>query len=165
MRNRWYFADIGTVLSKRPNAVAIINGTREDSAITGRVLFHQMRDGVLVRAEIVGLPEGDGECKSPVFAFHIHSDSSCRDAMGKNAQGHYDPDDCPHPYHAGDLPPLFGANGKAFNMFLTNRFKVTEVIGKTVIIHGGVDDFTTQPSGNAGEKIACGAIMPMMRAN
>ncbi len=165
MRNRWYFADIGTMLSKRPNAVAIIKGTRADSGITGRVLFHQMRDGVLVRTEVVGLPKGEDDCNSPIFAFHIHSDKSCRDVMGEDAKGHYNPKECLHPYHAGDLPPLFGVNGKAFNMFLTNRFKVAEIIGKVVIIHSGVDDFTTQPSGNAGDKIACGDIMPMMRAN
>lgn len=165
MRNRWYFADIGTVLSKRPNAIAIIKGTQEGSAITGRVMFHQMRDGVLVRAEIVGLPIGDDACDSPIFAFHIHNDKNCRDATGENAKGHFNPDGCSHPYHAGDLPPLFGADGKAFSMFLTKRFKVKEVVGKTVIIHDGIDDFTTQPSGNAGEKIACGQIMPLMRAN
>lgn len=164
MRNRWYFSDIGMVLSRRPNAVAIIKGIQENSKITGRVLFHQMRDGVLVRAEIVGLPKGDGDCNSPIFAFHIHSDKSCHDATGENAQGHYNPEGCLHPYHAGDLPPLFGVDGKAFSMFLTDRFKVAEIIGKTVIIHSGVDDFTSQPSGDSGEKIACGAIMPMMRA-
>lgn len=43
-------------------------------------------------------------------------------------------------------------------MFLTDRFKVDDVIGRTVIIHDKPDDFTTQPSGNSGEKIACGII-------
>jgi len=61
------------------------------------------------------------------------------------------------------MPPLFGNNGRAVSIFLTNRFSIEEVIGKAVIIHGSPDDFTTQPSGNAGEKIACGIIRPVMR--
>ena len=72
---------------------------------------------------------------------------------------HYNPHNCPHPYHAGDMPPLFGTNGYAFLSFITSRFKVNEIIGKTVIIHSSPDDFTTQPSGNSGTKIACGVII------
>jgi Cu-Zn family superoxide dismutase len=72
---------------------------------------------------------------------------------------HYNPNNCPHPYHAGDMPPLFGANGYAFLTFVTSRFTVNEIIGKTIIIHSMPDDFTTNPSGNSGEKIACGVIV------
>ena len=75
-----------------------------------------------------------------------------------NAMSHYNPDGCVHPYHAGDLPPLFGNDGLALSLFLTNRFSVDEVIGRTVIIHDHPDDFVTQPSGNSGAKIACGVI-------
>ena len=168
MRNRWYFADIGSVLSRRPNAVAIMKGSDKYPEIKGRVLFHQMNDGVLVRAEIIGLPKGNGECKSPVFAFHLHEGKKCSgtelDPFADVGE-HFNPELYPHPYHAVDMPPLFGANGKAFAMFLTERFKVTEIIGRTVIIHAMPDDFETQPSGDAGEKIACGVVMPMMRAN
>ena len=63
-----------------------------------------------------------------------------------------------HPYHAGDMPPLFGEKGEAFSVFMTKRFRVDDIIGKTVIIHSMPDDFTTQPAGNSGEKIACGII-------
>lgn len=72
---------------------------------------------------------------------------------------HYNPDNCPHPYHAGDLPPLFGNRGIAWSAFLTNRFQVRDVLGKTVIIHASPDDFTSQPAGNSGKKIACGVIV------
>lgn len=75
-----------------------------------------------------------------------------------DAMSHYDPRGCAHPYHAGDLPPLFGNNSFALSVFLTDRFSVHEVIGRTVIIHDHPDDFTTQPSGNSGTKIACGVI-------
>ena len=76
---------------------------------------------------------------------------------------HYNPLGCPHPYHAGDMPPIFGAAGYAFSAFVTDRFTVRDVVGRSVILHGSPDDFTTQPSGNAGEKIACGEIMGRKR--
>jgi len=76
---------------------------------------------------------------------------------------HYNPNNCPHPYHAGDMPPLFGADGYAFLSFVTSRFTANEVIGKTIIIHSQPDDFKTQPSGDSGEKIACGVITPILR--
>ena len=56
------------------------------------------------------------------------------------------------------MPPLFSNKGYAFMIFLTDRFKVDEIIGKTVIIHSMPDDFKTQPSGDSGMKIACGVI-------
>lgn len=61
--------------------------------------------------------------------------------------------------NAGDLPPLFENNGLAVSVFLTNRFSVNQIIGKTIIIHDKPDDFTTDPSGNSGTKIACGVIV------
>lgn len=146
---------------KKADARAIIKGSEKYSGISGVVLFYQINDGVIVSAEIDGLPKITGKCPSPIFAFHIHSGTSCTgNATDPFAEAgmHYNPQNVLHPCHAGDLPPLFSANGKAFAIFLTDRFSVKEIIGKTVIIHGGVDDFTSQPSGNAGEKIACGEI-------
>lgn len=76
-----------------------------------------------------------------------------------NALTHFNPYDRPHPYHSGDLPPLFSSGGYAVSVFLTDRFSVNEVLGRAVIVHSSPDDFTTQPSGNSGEKIACGIII------
>lgn len=56
------------------------------------------------------------------------------------------------------MPPLFSNRGYAFQAFLTDRFTVLEILGRTVIIHDGTDDFTSQPAGNAGARIACGVI-------
>ena len=56
------------------------------------------------------------------------------------------------------MPPLLANNGYALQAFLTNKYCVDEIIGRTVIIHAKPDDFTSQPSGNAGEMIACGEI-------
>ena len=54
-------------------------------------------------------------------------------------------------------------NGKAFSAFLTDTFTVKEVLGRAIIIHSKPDDFTSQPAGNSGEKIACGIITPTAR--
>lgn len=61
-----------------------------------------------------------------------------------NSGSHYNPTNCAHPFHAGDLPPLLENNGSAYMSFLTNKFKVSDIIGKTVIIHNSPDDFTTR---------------------
>lgn len=63
-----------------------------------------------------------------------------------------------HPNHKGDLPVLFSSEGDAFMVFCTNRFRVSDVIGRTVIVHLSPDDYTSQPAGNSGERIACGVI-------
>ena len=152
------------VLTRRADGVAQIRGSAAYPDIRGTVLFYAVRGGVLVRAEITGLSKG-GACESPIFAFHIHG-GVCSGNAGDpfaDAGMHYNPGNCPHPYHAGDLPPLFGANGNALLVCLTDRFGMDEIYGKTVIIHANPDDFTTQPSGNAGEKIACGVIQPTAR--
>ena len=152
---------LASTLRQFPCAAAGIRGSGEYPRIAGSVLFYQMKRGVLVVAEIFGLPAPEGECKSPVYAFHIHRGGQCSGNESDpfaNALTHYDPQNCPHPHHAGDMPPLFGNDGYAFQAFFTDRFSVDEVVGKTVIIHSGPDDFTTQPAGNAGKKIACGVI-------
>jgi len=60
--------------------------------------------------------------------------------------------------HEGDLPPLMSYSGKAYMAVITDRFMINDIVGKTLVIHSDRDDFTTQPSGNAGTKIACGEI-------
>lgn len=75
-----------------------------------------------------------------------------------NAKAHYNPKNCPHPFHVGDLPPLIENNGYSYMSVFINKFKVKDIIGKVLIIHDMPDDFTTQPSGNSGTKIACGKI-------
>lgn len=146
------------------HAVASIRGGAEYPELRGIVSFDRTRDGTLVTAEVFGLPAG-GPGGEGIFAFHIHSGESCEGEQGGAdafplAGMHYNPAQAPHPYHAGDMPPLFGNNGHAYLSFLTDRFTVEEILGRVVIIHGKPDDFTTQPSGNAGTKIACGKILP-----
>lgn len=146
---------------KPTNAFAIVKGSEKYPTIRGKVMFYNTGKGTVVRAEITGLPMSDDLCGQPVFGFHIHSGESCTGSKNdpfSDADGHFNPNNCKHPYHAGDMPPLFGTDGNALLIFMTDRFHVRDVIGKTVIIHAHPDDFTTQPSGNAGEMIACGKI-------
>lgn len=144
-------------------AIAEIKGSAAYPSIRGTVIFKKKNDGILVTAEILGLPHENGKCNDKVFALHIHDGDSCtgnyKDPFA-SAGVHYNPDNCRHPYHAGDLPPLFENNGYAYLSTFTTRFSLNEIIGKVIIIHDKPDDFTTQPSGNAGNKIACGKIMP-----
>ncbi|MBQ8802771.1 MAG: superoxide dismutase family protein [Tyzzerella sp.] len=150
-----------SILSRLPHAVAIVKGSEDYENVIGIVKFYQTDRGVLVAAEVTGLPYLPGSCEHFVFGFHIHEGTDCSGNEGDVFAGsmmHYNPNKCPHPRHAGDLPPLLGNRGYAFTIFLTNRFVVDEVIGRTVIIHASPDDFKTQPSGNSGEKIACGVI-------
>lgn len=152
-------------LRGRPQAAATITGSESYPDLSGIVRFYQTNEGVIVCAEISGLPQGGLPCQRQIFGFHIHTGTDCGGTMDDpfaDTMAHYDPSGCGHPHHAGDLPPLFGNNGSALCAFLTNRFSIDEVIGRTVIIHDHPDDFTTQPSGNSGAKIACGVIRRIM---
>ena len=138
----------------RPSAVARIKGDRSTPMLQGLVHFYQRIGGVLVVAEISGLPNNqDG-----FFGFHIHDGSSCMGERFQATGNHFDRRQNMHPKHAGDLPPLLSYNGRAYMAVITDRFSIREIMGRTVVIHGSADDFHTQPSGNAGEKIACGVI-------
>ena len=153
--------NINEILRGLPDAVATVHGGSEYPGINGSVKFYQTAKGVITLAEVFGLPVSEEKCGNDIFAFHIHSGATCtgntKDEFA-DVGTHYNPTDCPHPYHAGDVPPLFSAGGMVFLAFLADRFTADEIIGKTIIIHNKPDDFTTQPSGNAGNKIACGEI-------
>ncbi len=147
----------GMLVLNSPLAKAKMSG----SGISGEVSFFQNEKNVLVLADISGLPRSEEKCKCGVFGFHIHSGGDCGGTPSEpfaGTKGHYDPQGCPHPCHAGDMPPLFGNNGRAWMAFMTDRFTVEEIIGKTVVIHSKPDDYKTQPSGDSGEKLACGVI-------
>lgn len=150
-----------SLLTQQPDAFANISGNPDYPDLDGVVKFYKTDVGIVVISQVSGLPTNENSCEKPIFAFHIHEGTSCSGNdidFFADAKTHYNPNSCHHPYHAGDMPPLFDANGLAFSAFLTDRFTIDEIIGKTVIIHSSPDDFTTQPSGNAGTKIACGVI-------
>lgn len=149
------------LLHQQPSACAQILGSQDFPVISGWAYFYQINDGVLLLTEVNGLPSKTEVCGPSIFGFHIHEGSSCTgtaETPFANAGKHYNPQNCEHPEHAGDLPPLFGNQGYAFSAVYTSRFTIQEVIGRTMVIHASRDDFTTQPSGASGEMIACGQI-------
>lgn len=140
--------------SKRPDAAARIRGGEDFPHLAGQIQFFQERGRVLVIVKLSGFPKE----RSEFYAMHIHDGQSCSGTDFSDANGHYNPDKESHPNHAGDLPTLMSCCGDAFLAVRTDRFRVCDVIGKTVIIHKEPDDFRSQPAGNSGTKIACGVI-------
>ncbi len=142
--------------NKKPYAVAKVLGGTEYSSINGIVEFYSLPQGVVIVADIENLPK----TATNIFAFHIHSGTTCDDNFA-NTGTHYNPTNRKHPKHEGDMPPLFSNNGEAWFAFFDQRFNINDIIGKVVIIHDNPDDFTTQPAGNSGKKIACGVIQKL----
>lgn len=144
---------------KRPQAVAWVRGNEANPQLSGLIKFYATpHGGVLVEAEIFGLPNVEERFSPEFYAMHIHEKGDCSTDFTKTGN-HYNPTNQPHPDHVGDLLPLMGNQGYAWLSFYDKRFTIQEIIGRSVIIHGGSDDFDSQPSGNAGEKIACGVIV------
>ncbi len=140
----------------KTSAMAWLKGSPEYPFIRGRVSFIQKPEGVAVTARVHNLPQGSG-----FLAFHIHEGGFCTGTAEDpfaDTLGHYNPSAQFHPNHAGDMPPLIVNGTNAYLSFITGSFTVSEIIGKTVVVHSMPDDFKTQPSGGAGEKIACGVI-------
>ena len=142
-------------------AKAYIKGGKKYPNINGVVYFKETKNGTLITVKINGLPTSKDNCIGRFFGFHIHEGTSCsgnKDDEFSNAKSHYNPTNCPHPFHIGDLPPIIENNGYAYMNVLVNKIKIKDIIGKVIIIHDMPDDFTSQPSGNSGTKIACGKI-------
>lgn len=154
-------------MNNRPRrAVANISGGPLAPNIRGTVTFTDVRGGTEVSVEVNGLPPyrpgAAGRTQVGPHGFHIHQGGSCR--VGNNAQPftaageHWNPTNQPHGNHAGDFPVLFSNGGYARMTFFTNKFRVPQIIGKTVVIHEGPDDYKTQPAGGSGRRLACGVI-------
>ena len=139
------------------SAVAQLKGGSLAPQLSGTVKFYQRPGGIIVEAQVFGLPYN----KTDIYGFHIHTGESCTGENFSAVGMHYNPRSQEHPKHAGDLPPLFSCGGRAYLAVMTDRFSMREILGRSVVIHSAADDFTTQPSGNSGEKIACGVILPV----
>jgi len=149
-------------LADLTEAVAVVHPTTGNAA-HGWMRFTQTADGMHVTGEIQGLKP------NAKHAFHIHEFGDCTSGDGKSAGSHYNPEGHPHAgpdasmRHAGDLGNLEAdASGVAHYdrtiAGLTVGGVNNPVIGRSVIIHAGEDDFATQPTGNAGDRIGCGVI-------
>jgi Cu-Zn family superoxide dismutase len=130
---------------------------------SGLVTFTQSGPKVLVTAEIRGLkPNAE-------HGFHIHEKGDCSSGDGMSTGGHFNPTTQAHgahgtgSHHSGDLPSLVAdANGIAKLKFesstITVDSGVTNIIGRGLIVHRDPDDYKTQPTGNAGPRLACAVI-------
>lgn len=150
------------LLQGKPAARAQLRGSRQFPRLRGTLWLYPVGGGTLAAAEVSHLPVSQETCAPNIFALHIHQGASCSGTAEDpfaNTAGHFNPEDCPHPAHAGDLPPLFAdRKGFACMAVYTDRFQPQDVVGRTIVVHSGVDDFKTQPAGAAGSKIACGEI-------
>ena len=142
------------------SAICILFPT-EGSNVKGIVKFKQTEDGINIIADVVGLTPGK-------HGFHIHEYGDCSSLDGKSAGGHFNPENKKHgapddkERHVGDFGNLVAdENGKA-HYERTDAFisfsGTNNIIGRAIIIHSGEDDLVTQPTGNAGSRLACGVI-------
>jgi Cu-Zn family superoxide dismutase len=147
-------------------AFAIMRGGPLAPRISGIVWFKDVPGGTQVQVEVTGLPpyQPATDKRNPVgpHGFHIHEFGTCEIGEPNDpftaAGEHWNPDNQPHGNHAGDFPVLFSNGGLARVSFFTDRFKVADIIGRSVLIHEHPDDYRTQPAGNSGRRLACGVI-------
>lgn len=126
----------------------------------GTVTIESKWGGLLFSPQLEGLPSGPG-----IHGFHIHEHASCAD-HGKDAGGHLDPKHTGKhegPYgkgHLGDLPVLIvDSEGKATVSVLAPRLHMADIVGHTLMIHEGGDNYSDKPeNGGGGARIACGVI-------
>ena len=143
-----------------PNAYALVNGNITYPDISGIVRFYDTPyKGIILYAEFFLLPLYTPANIPSFYGFHIHKYGDCSDNFA-NTDGHFNPNNQPHPYHAGDLPPVTSCDGYSWMCVYIQQLRLKDIIGRSVILHNMADDFITQPSGNSGDKIACGIIEP-----
>lgn len=148
-----------SLANTRPEAVASIHGNSSNPLLKGIATFHTSAlGGLLIQVEVFHLPDKDLPATSGFFGMHIHQNGDCTLPFDKTGD-HYNPSGQMHPDHAGDLPPLLSNDGYAWISFYDSRLQLADIIGRSIVIHGGKDDFTTQPSGHSGDKIGCGTII------
>lgn len=150
----------GTMHGGISKAVAVLNPTK-GSSVSGIVTFEAAQGGVRVVAHISGLSPGK-------HGFHIHEFGDCSSENGLSAGGHFNPTSMPHSMpasekrHIGDLGNIIaGADGKADLDYVDPMIAFTgenSIIGRGVIVHEKEDDLKTQPTGDAGGRLACGVV-------
>ena len=145
-----------------PRAVAQLQSTTGNTA-SGSVTFTQSGDKVLVSGTVSGLKP------NTQHGFHLHEKGDCSSGDGMSAGGHFNPNSQPHGqhaaamHHAGDLPSLEAdASGVARFSFESTGISVGggsgNIIGRGLIVHRDPDDYTTQPTGNSGPRLACAVV-------
>jgi superoxide dismutase, Cu-Zn family len=144
------------------HATATMAGTAKFKAVKGTVEFKETDDGIEVTANIEGLKKG-------VHGFHIHEKGDCSAPDAKSAGGHFNPSNHKHgspdsaEHHEGDLGNITAEkDGKGTATITIKGVTLgdgdTSIVGKGFIIHAKADNFKTQPTGDAGDRVACGVI-------
>ena len=141
-------------------AVAVLHPAK-DGHVEGTLTFAKAATGLKVTGRITGLPAG-------THGFHIHEFGDCTAADFSSAGGHYNPTGHQHAgptearRHMGDMGNIeAGADGTANVDYTDARLRLEGahgILGRGVIVHANADDFKTQPTGNAGGRVACGVI-------
>ncbi len=146
-------------------AMAAISATVPDTALTGTAAFSQQNGKVKMVLNITC-----STMANKSVAVHLHEMGDCGD-MGKMAHGHWNPTNQPHGkwgssgFHSGDIGNVsLDASGNGTLEIETDLWSIggdekTNILNRSVIVHGGIDDFKTQPTGNAGSRIGCGVII------
>jgi len=151
----------GPAASTGARATARIE-SRSGSTVSGKASFTEAHGGVLVEIEVHHAPPG-------WHAVHVHEKGDCSAEDASSAGGHFNPETknhgSPHApeHHAGDLGNMWvDEKGEGSHVLLMPGLTVQEgpasVRGRAIIVHAGVDDLVTQPTGNAGGRIGCGVI-------
>lgn len=148
------------------SAHADISNTQPDTTGSGTADFVQKPNGEVELTLNVTFPKKANQS----VAVHLHEHGACGDG-GKEAHGHWNPTGEPHgkwgsgAFHSGDIGNVqLDANGTGSITLSTNRWSIggdekTNILNRAIIVHSGVDDYKTQPTGNAGSRIGCGVIM------
>jgi Cu-Zn family superoxide dismutase len=146
--------------------VTVTLDPKSNSGVSGNVVFTQDQGVVTMIAVLSGLSEGQ-------HAIHIHEKADCSSEDGSSAGGHWNPTGQPHGkwgdnagYHKGDIGNVTAnANGHATITMVTGEWCIgcgddsKDILGKSIIVHQGVDDLKSQPSGAAGSRVSCGGII------
>jgi len=143
------------------SAVAAITPA-SGSDVRGIVTFTaEEGGGVRIVADLSGLPPGE-------HGFHVHENGDCSAPDGSSAGGHFNPMEMPHggpdamERHVGDLGNITaGEDGNAHYERVDTHLSLEgdqSIVGRAVIVHEKVDDYATQPTGNAGARLGCGVI-------
>lgn len=153
-------AGCATMGFNKPSAVANLEPTTGNST-RGTVTFTQDGSEVRVHAQVSGLKPG------AVHGFHVHEKGDCGSGDGMSTGGHFNPTGKPHgpqdtDHHAGDMPSLkaddYGNANTTFELKGVGVGSGNDLVGKGLIVHRDPDDYKTQPTGNAGPRIACAVI-------
>lgn len=154
----------GTAAVSTAKAAVVNLASASGSLVSGRLSVVPMKDGVHLTGEVGGLSPGS------THAIHIHEKGDCSAADASSAGGHFNPAGAPHgkvgsgAHHGGDMDNIV-ANAEGVAKVDVHASGVTlgggavnDVAGKAVIVHAAADDYRTQPTGNAGGRVACGVI-------